>query len=206
MCHADTVKQPRAVFRVPFGRTLCVVSVLLAVSGLAGLFVSGDVPGLIRAIPLAGAVCLALWMALWHPRVDVGDDRVIVVNVVRTWTIPFEALVDVSVRLAVTLETEAGSVTLWSATAPGRHEALRLTRADFRVRHGDASNTSPRPGDAITTESGATAVTIVRRWQAWNDAAPTNVSRKVTRTWHTLPTATLVALITASAVAPYVVS
>lgn len=188
--------QPRAVFRVPLGRVLTVVAIALVVSAVGGLLVARDWISLWRLLPVLILAGFAAWALFWRPRVIVGNDAVTVVNVGRTWQIPFPRLREVSVRYSLTLETDEGRVDCWAASAPGRHHAVRLRREDF-LRPSNEKARHARPGEALSTESGAAAFVISQRWRDAETSHEASSTARVKKTWHATTggvTAVLVAM------------
>lgn len=186
------MQQPRAVFRVPLGRSLTVVTLLLVASALGGLIVAHDWATLIRSWPLLALAGFVSWMLFWRPRVIVDDHVVWVINVALTWRIPLVRLKSLEVRFGVTLGTDEGTVTAWAASAPGRHEALRLSRGDFTaIPRRSGVEQFARPAEATSTESGAAAFVIAQRWAdvTGDSASPEpkadSAHEKTSRTWHT---------------------
>ena len=81
----------------------------------------------------------------------------IVVNVTRTIDIPWDALIHVDTKFALTLYTPGHRYAVWSAPAPGTASTLRATRNETKGRIGRPSveDSVRRPGDLLSTESGA---------------------------------------------------
>jgi Bacterial PH domain len=74
------------------------------------------------------------WAAFWRPRVEVSDGGVVVVNTLRTITVPWPAIEGVDGRYGLRLRTAYGSVTAWAAAAPaGRQRARGQDSAAARV-------------------------------------------------------------------------
>jgi len=170
-----------------------VVTVLLVASALGGLIAARDADTLIRSWPLLALAGFGAWTLFWRPRVIVDDRVVWVVNVARTWRIPLAQLTSLEVRFGVTLGTDVGTVTAWAASAPGRHEALRLSRADFAtLPRRSGVGQFARPAEALSTESGAAAFVIAQRWSdvTMDDMPRSNnapdTGDPVTRNWHTV--------------------
>ena len=179
--------QPRAVFRPTFGRAVAVIVFALMLSAVGGFIFSADVRGALHYSPLLALVCVGTWMLYWRPVVIVDSSHVIIVNIARTWAIPFSCLEAVETKYALAVVTTAGKVTAWAAPAPGRHQTLSLSLADFRaVRRGKQVD-NVRPGDAPNTESGSVAFVLRRRWQDASEAQESRgeQTQRVTTRWHT---------------------
>lgn len=115
----------------------------------------------------AAAIAALTWIALWRPRVEVDADGVTLTNVARRIHVPWAALIDVSTRFALTLHTPGHTYAAWAAPAPGRTGAAMAQRREKGTRsspRGDLGSTV-RPGDLVTTESGAAADLVRERWE-----------------------------------------
>lgn len=189
-------------FRPTFGRVLSVIVALIAVTGLVGFAVAGDVVGLLRygwALLLLAAVALALF---WFPRLDVAENEVTVVNVFSTVHVPWRAIQRVDTKYALTLYTDDGVVSVWASPAPNRYATQAASRSAARIA-GDAAGTSPRPGDLLETQSGAAAYVIRRHWDDLREegklTAPAGADDRVRRDIHWATIAVLGALAVATA-------
>jgi hypothetical protein len=122
----------RVSFVSRFNRILAVLIWALVVFMVVATIVG--VPGSLLTALLAGAaIALLDWIALWRPRVDVVDEGVVLLNLVRRITVPWEALIHVDTKYALTLHTPGHAYAAWAAPAPGRAGAAvakRQARAD----------------------------------------------------------------------------
>jgi hypothetical protein len=120
----------------------------------------------LAVVPAAFGVLLG-WVALWRPRLTIGDDGIEVVNVFHTVHVPWAALVHVDTRFALTLVTPGRRVSVWAAPAPGR-AGVALARRQNQ-RHGrtvpDLGDGNRRAGDLLSTASGDAAYLIRHRWE-----------------------------------------
>ncbi len=145
---------------------------------------------------LAGTAPLLLiaflgWQLFWMPAVVVHERGVTLENPFRSVVVPWEALVHVDTRFALTLVTAHKSYAAWAAPAPGIWGGRNAQPEDLRglpaTTYGPGQ--SVRPGDLKTTDSGQAARIVRARWQhlvesgelAAGDAAATAV--KVTYRW-----------------------
>ena len=172
------------VFRPAFGRVLTVVVVALLLTAVGGFIYTADVNGALHFGPLLAFVGYGTWLLYWRPAVIVDSAHLIVINVGRTWAIPFACLTAVETRYALAVTTTAGKVTAWAAPAPGRHQTLSLSLADFRSLRRGRQQESVRPGDAPNTESGSVAFVVRRRWQDALDNPSAGPAAQVTTRWH----------------------
>ena len=174
------------------------VVVALMLTAVGGFVFSSDVAGALHYSPLLALVSYGIWMLYWRPAIIVDSTHILVINVARTWVIPFSRLESVETQYALTLTADGKKVTAWAAPAPGRHQTLSLSVADFRnVRRGKQVE-RVRPGDAPNTESGSVAFVVRRRWE---DAveAPTSLRGEkhelVTTRWHSVSLVTVAILL-----------
>ncbi|WP_152230795.1 PH domain-containing protein [Georgenia ruanii] len=142
---------PTIVFRTTSARVYAVITWAVAAVVLAALGANGGIGEVVRygAIPLAMAVFG--WAVFWRPSVEVGDDGVVLTNVLRTVEVPWGAIDRVETRWGLRLVTSRGAVNGWAAPARagvGRarsqrraeHLPDRLFEGTGRVRHpGDAA-------------------------------------------------------------------
>src|SRR4051812_23330357 len=96
--------------------------VAILVWALAALVVAlgawGSVQSLLWVYPAAALAAFSAWAALWRPGVGVDDAGVHVRNVTHSVDIPWEALIHLDTKHALTLLTPGQRFTVWSAPAP----------------------------------------------------------------------------------------
>ncbi|WP_431218332.1 PH domain-containing protein [Leifsonia xyli] len=168
----------REVFVSRFNRVLAVLVWAAAAALTLGLLVSVHDARLLYIVPLALFAFVA-WAMLWRPSLTVGDDGIEVVNVTLSAHIPWEALIAVDTKYALTLYTPGRKFPVWAAPAPGTTRTLRATRQETRGRVGRPSveQSLRRPGDLLSTESGAAAEVVRRRWTALQDSGAIETGR-----------------------------
>jgi hypothetical protein len=155
-------------FRPAFGRVLSVVVVAIAVAGIAGFVLTGDVNGLARfswALALVAVVGVALF---WLPSLAVAEHEITVRNIFSTVHVPWPAIQRIDTKYALTLYTPRGKVTAWASPAPNRYASQLSASADTR-RAAAGQGGSIRPGDLLTTASGAAAYVIRSHWEQLRD-------------------------------------
>ena len=131
--------------------------VILVGEGLAVALVS--LPG----VSLIAATALLLF---WFPRVEVGDEGVRIVNVFREHHIGWGAIKLIDTRWALAIVTEKGKITAWGAPAPGRHSSIFASRDQGQhLPESTYIAGTVRPGDLVTSDSGAAAAHIRRLWE-----------------------------------------
>lgn len=151
-------------FRPIFGRILSVVVAAIALLGLGGFVVTGDWIGLVRyawGLLLIVAVAFALF---WFPSLDVAAHEITVRNVFSTVHVPWPSIQRIDTKYALTLFTDKGKVTSWASPAPNRYAAHNAASGDARVAAGATLGMAVRPGDLLSTASGAAAFVIRRHW------------------------------------------
>lgn len=151
-------------FRPTFGRVLSVVVAAIAVAGLVGFIVAGDVVGLVRygwGLLLLGAGAFALF---WFPSLDVAEHEITVRNVFSTVHVPWPAIDRIDTKYALTIYTANGKVTAWASPAPSRYISQVSRTTDARLA-ATSIGSNPRPGDLLETTSGAAAFVIRRHWE-----------------------------------------
>ena len=169
----------REVFVSRFNRVLAVLIWAAAAALTIGLLVSVRDARLLYIVPVALFAFIA-WAMLWRPLLVVGDDDgLTIVNVTRTIRIPWEALIAVDTKYALTLYTPGHKFPVWSAPAPGTTRTLRATRSETKGRVGrpGVEDSLRRPGDLLATESGAAAEVVRRRWAALQQSGAVEAGR-----------------------------
>ena len=163
-CHHEWVThddpRPR-VFVSRFNRGICIaIWAVLLVFAVSAVWLPGGAERFAGLVPLAALAALA-YVALWLPNLRVSDEGITVRNVLRTVSIPWEALVHVDTKYALTLNVPGRAVPVFVAPAPGTVTASRLAR---RSRREGRSLEAPRPGDLVGTDSGDAAALVRERW------------------------------------------
>lgn len=158
-----------ASFRPVFGRVLTIVVALIALGGVIGLAAGGDTAALVRSagwLALLGAVT---WALFWMPSVEVLEHEVTIRNPLSTWHVPWTAIERIDTKWALTLFTPRGRIEAWSAPASGRFTVFTLAPDDTRVSETARLAGTIRPGDTLSSESGAAANVIRRHWEQLRD-------------------------------------
>ena len=175
------------------------ISAVIAVS----LFFIDRPSQLAYLVPLA-FVNLLVWEGLWRPTLVIKDDGVEVTNPLRNIHIPWTALVNVDTRFALTLFTPGRKFEVWIAPSPGRSFGYRSAAlAEREIRHvSPHSSSTVRPGDLVTSESGAAASLVRSRWELLQTSGliEAGIADAVTVTvrWHWWMISALATLLAAS--------
>lgn len=149
-------------FRPTFGRGMAGAVIGLCVFAALGVVPEGR-DAMFDVWPGLGLVGVTAWTCYWHPKVVVTDGGIEVVNPLRTFDLPWSAVVDIETKWALTVRTSAGTIRAWAAPSPGR-QILRSQQPQERRLAGLPKNSSGRPSDLATTESGAAAQIVRQRW------------------------------------------
>lgn len=158
-----------ASFRPAFGRVLTVIIAAIGAGALTGYVIVGDIAGLLRSGSWLVLMVAAVWALYWMPRVEVLEHAVIVRNPLSTWHVPWPAIQRIDTKWALTLYTEHSRVEAWAAPASGRYTVFRLGPDDVKVSESARLAGSIRPGDTLSSESGAAANHIRRHWEELRD-------------------------------------
>lgn len=162
----------RMVFRPQFGKYLTIGLALIGAAIIVLDVVQNGLNTVFGLLPWVLLVVGGCWAAYWRPEVAVDDSGVLVVNVLRTITLPWPAIQRIDTKWALTLFTAYGKFTAWAAPAPGLVASRRAAGRDLRglpeSTYGPGD--SVRPGDLPQSPSGAAALVVRRRWEELRDA------------------------------------
>lgn len=158
-----------ASFRPAFGRVLTVVIAAIAAGALIGFVAASDVAGLLRSGWWLLLMAATVWALYWMPRVEVLEHAVVVRNPLSTWHVPWPAIQRIDTKWALTLFTERGRIEAWAAPASGRYTVFTLGPDDTKVTESARVVGAIRPGDTLSSESGAAANHIRRHWEQLRD-------------------------------------
>jgi hypothetical protein len=164
---------------------------------LASVFATDGISGVIASTPLVLTVIFGTLMLFWFPRVEVSEDVVVIKNVTRSFKVPISKIARIDTRWALTLYLEGGKrITSWSATAPGRHTSIFASREQGQhLPESTYLAGTVRPGDLISTDSGAAAATIRRYWEQQRDDGSLKDDSQVLISWNVVQFAVLLGLI-----------
>jgi hypothetical protein len=170
------------VFVSKFGRYLTVGASLVLLLALGVITSSEGVQGLLVSIPGALLFVYTLVILFWIPRVEIDEGGVRLRNIFRSHYISWGAISRIDTRWALTLFVGTKKYTAWSASAPGRHTAIFASKDQGQhLPESTYLSGTVRPGDLVTSESGAAAAVIRRSWEAKRDQ---NLVAAVATSWH----------------------
>ena len=136
----------------------------------------------IRSLPALTLVVLIVFSLYWRPRVEVDDGGVRIVNVFRTHYISWVAIELIDTKYALTITALGKKYSAWGAPAPGRHSAIFASRDQgANLPETTYLAGTVRPGDLITSDSGAAAAYIRRIWEQHRDL---DGIASVASSWH----------------------
>lgn len=161
----------QTTFRPLFGRILAVVMAVLGVAAVVSSVVAGDPLFALRSVAPIGLLVTLVFAAFWFPSVSVREDEIEVRNVFSTHHVPWAAIRRIDTKWALELVTDRGTVSAWASPAPGRYSVLSTTRGDVTrtASSARAAGASIRPGDSLSTASGALAHVIRTHWEELRD-------------------------------------
>ena len=128
---------------------------LIALGALIGFVVAGDLGGLLRSGWWLVLLAAVTWALYWMPVVDVLEHEVLVRNPLATWHVPWPAIERIDTKWALTLYTPRGIIEAWAAPSSGRFTVFTVGPEDTRVTETARLAGSIRPGDTLSSESGA---------------------------------------------------
>ncbi|MEY3561182.1 MAG: hypothetical protein RL068_334 [Actinomycetota bacterium] len=158
------------VFRSRFTRVSTVVAIALFVSVLIGLWVTEGFWAFAISVPPMALVSFVIALLYWFPRVEVDEGGVRLVNVLRTHYVSWGAIELIDTKYALTLQALGKRYTAWAAPAPGRHSAVFASKDQgAHLPESTYLAGTVRPGDLITSDSGAVAAYVRRIWEQGRD-------------------------------------
>lgn len=135
-----------------------VSNILLAATALLliGLMIVSswfDGQGLLRAIFWGGAAAVATWLVFIRPKLVIHEDRIEVVNPIRSAVLGFGAIDSVNSRYFLTIEAGSLKLKAWVAPTPTRYASRGVRAVDLKGMY-----LNPMPGvrdtDALSLRAG----------------------------------------------------
>lgn len=164
--NSPTGPAKNTVFRPRSSKWILIVAGIVVGVGLLVSVVTSGAQALVASAPLLTIAGIAWWL-FWYPSIVVGPHAVELHNPVRSFEVPWAALIHVDTKYALKLVTPGGSYTAWAAPAPG----VRGTHAGKpeHMQNLPGASYGPggsvRPGDLSNTDSGLAALLVRSEWQ-----------------------------------------
>ncbi|MFY8026368.1 MAG: PH domain-containing protein [Aquiluna sp.] len=151
-------------FRSRFGKYLTIGFGAILLLALALSIVEFGTSGLLESVVVATWLWYSCYLLLWRPNVEITDRSVVLNNLLNRIEIPLGNIQRIDTKWALEITTEQGRYVSFSAVAPGRHSSFTASRDDgsYLPETSYVAGTV-RPGDLVTSDSGAVAYEIRRR-------------------------------------------
>lgn len=156
-------------FRSRTSYALAAIVYFITLGSLASVVVAQDWANLGAATAAAILVCTSAHLMFWRPKVEIGEDGILLVNPLRTIRIGWQLVEDIDTRYALTVVVAGKKFSAWAATAPGRYHARSIHASELKGI--DTVDGAIRPGDSPRTLSGAAAFVARQRLLAHRAAA-----------------------------------
>jgi hypothetical protein len=168
------------IFNSRFGRVMTIATISLLLLSVYVTGVEAGVDAAFSMLPTFALLSYIVFLVFWLPRVEIDEGGVRFRNIFNTVYISWAAINRIDTKWALTIFTSDGKYTAWSASAPGRHSAIFATKDQgSHLPESSYLAGTIRPGDLITSDSGAPAAVIRRIWESKRDQAGiASVSRK----------------------------
>jgi hypothetical protein len=154
------------VFYSRFGRVITIVVSSILLLSLVAIASSEGIEALLRSVPAIGFVIALVVSLYWLPKVVVDDGGVRIHNVLRTHYIVWDAIELIDTKYSLTITALGKKFSAWAAPAPGRHSAIFASRDQGQhLPESSYLAGTIRPGDLVTSDSGAAAAHIRRIWE-----------------------------------------
>ena len=152
------------------GKAICLVVCFVVALGLINTVFLAPIQENFESIAFSALQIYLAWLLFWQPHIEVSEQSVIIVNLVRTHQIPWGQIVRIDTRWALEIFTEKRKYTAWSAPAPGRHTSMLASKdqGEHLPKSSYVAGTV-RPGDLVNTDSGSAAARIRAIWEQKKD-------------------------------------
>lgn len=175
----------QTVFRPWFGKALTILIGVTCAIGLVITTVHDGWTATWRFGPWLVLLVGAVWAMYWRPSVEVREDGLRVVNIVRTIDIPWHCLTEVDTVWSLRFTTSAGRFAAWAAPAPSAVSSIRQARRQQGLMHRGGDRATADPASERSARHGLQ--TLVREIQrAWDDSRVdgSSVTAAVSMRWH----------------------
>ncbi|MEN9854377.1 MAG: hypothetical protein RLZ30_486 [Actinomycetota bacterium] len=156
------------------GKAICLVVCFVVALGLINTVFLAPIQENFESFAFSALLIYLAWLLFWQPHIEVSEQGVIIVNLLRTHQIPWGQIVRIDTRWALEIFTEKRKYTAWSAPAPGRHTSMLASRdqGEHLPKSSYVAGTV-RPGDLVNTDSGSAAARIRALWEQKKDQVTT---------------------------------
>ncbi|MGA1532558.1 MAG: PH domain-containing protein [Aquiluna sp.] len=183
------------VFRSRSGRAIALASVIIMTLAWFVILIGEGLAIALISLPGVALIAMSSLLLFWFPRVEVSEKSVKIVNVFREHNISWGAIKLIDTRWALAITTDKGKITAWGAPAPGRHSSIFASRDQGQhLPESTYIAGTVRPGDLVSSDSGAAAAHIRRLWEQHRDQVATVESK-----WSIGKIAAIIALVFATA-------
>lgn len=147
-----------------FGKNLTLVFGAVLILAIALSVVESDLVGVLQTVAFAAWIWYSCYLLLWRPGVMISESHLVLDNLLSKISIPLGSIQRIDTKWALEVTTEQGRFVSFSAVAPGRHSTLTTSRDDgTHLPESSYVAGSVRPGDLVTSDSGAVAYELRRR-------------------------------------------
>lgn len=169
------------IFNSRFGRVMTIATIGLLLLSVYVTAVDAGAAAVFSMLPTVALISYIVILVFWLPRVEIDEGGVRFRNIFSTVYISWAAINRIDTKWALTIFTSGAKYSAWSASAPGRHSAIFATKDQgSHLPESSYLAGTIRPGDLITSDSGAAAAVIRRIWESKRDQAGiASVSKKV---------------------------
>lgn len=154
------------VFRSRFSRVLAGASIGVLLLGWSITLINLGPAAAISSLPTTLLFSYLALITFYTPKVSVSDREVVIENILRSHRLSMSAIKRIDTKWSLTLFTEKAKYSAWSAPAPGRHSSIFASRDQgSHLPESTYLAGTVRPGDLISSDSGAPAAYIRRLWE-----------------------------------------
>ncbi len=169
-----------------FSRVMSVLVVVICVVTEGSLVAYGNAELWLRATPAVALVGFVAYALFWAPLIRVDPEAIEIINPLRTTSIGWSAVEDITTQWSLTIETKAARFTAWSSPAEGPWSSLSRLNRDVLGRPSlRPTERTRRPGSPIGVPS-----IVVNQWTSHRDSGSATVST----VWHSTTIILLVVL------------
>jgi hypothetical protein len=119
-------------FRARGGYIFAGVGALLSLLALWSGFSLGGIKNFITAIFWVAAALTFLYLSFIKPKIQIGDEGIIVTNPVLMAQIGWVDVIDLNAKWNMYIRTRDGSIQVWAAPAPNRRHSRKLHASEVR--------------------------------------------------------------------------